>query len=46
MADEDDVAEDWEDVDTEVRKLLAKKSSKMSTISVVLRNVYSIDFPS
>lgn len=30
MADEDDVAEDWEDVDTEVRKALTENLVKMS----------------
>ena len=28
MADDDDVAEDWEDVDTEVRKWLTKNPIK------------------
>ena len=33
MADDDDVAEDWEDVDTEVGKLLTKNLVQMSQLA-------------
>ena len=46
MADDDDVAEDWEDVDTEVRKWLTKNLViKIWRISVHCTVFYLLIFP-
>lgn len=36
MADDDDVAEDWEDVDTEVRKLLTKECLSCHGLKILI----------